>query len=201
MKKTPAMILILVLALAACGGKGDSPLTRSGGGSASAGVTGNLSGYDAATRQAMIDSAKADGGDMEFKADGSAVYTDAEGNKTIQHPDGSWTIEDTDGSTGQLGGEWPNNEFTQLLPKPDFSFAGTSMDNNSFEVSFMGVEVEQVKDYANKVKAKGFTRDENTQDETVMGMTIYEFSAKNAAGYEVSITFAMGMAGLTIEKR
>jgi catechol 2,3-dioxygenase-like lactoylglutathione lyase family enzyme len=164
------------------------------------GGTGKLSEYDAAARQAMIDAARADGGDLEFKADGSAVFTDPDGSVIIQHPDGTWTYVDDDGNQGQVGGDWPDNEFTKLLPKPDFTLVGANTYSNEFTVAFSGVTVEQVKAYVEQVKAKGFTANAETQDENYAGIAIYTYSASNAVGYTVTITFSAGIAGLGIEK-
>jgi catechol 2,3-dioxygenase-like lactoylglutathione lyase family enzyme len=225
MKKTFLLVLalVLVLSLAACGGKdnggNNDPLNRDDGKTSSTagtntpagnvpdlagaiGGTGKLSELDPAAKQAMIDAAKADGGNLEFKADGSVVFTDADGSKSIQKPDGSWTFEDADGNKEdvQVGGDWPDNEFTKLLPKPDFSLMGATTEGDRFEVAFSGATVEQVKAYVEQVKAKGFTIDADTQDESVMGMTVYSYSAKNADEYRVDITFASGVAGLSIEK-
>jgi predicted small lipoprotein YifL/uncharacterized glyoxalase superfamily protein PhnB len=224
MKKALLLVLalVLVLSLAACGGNGnDDPLNRpdntSGTNSTDGagnnpgdvpnladaiGGTGKLSDLDAATRQAMIDAAKADGVTVEFKSDGSVVITEADGSKSIQNPDGTWTFEDEDGNKEdiQIGGNWPDNEFTKLLPKPDYELMGASTDEDRFAVSFQGVTVEQVKAYVEKVKAKGFTVDAETTDENFGGMVVYIYSAKNAAGYKVEVSCASGVTGLSIEK-
>jgi predicted small lipoprotein YifL len=225
-----ALALVMVFALAACGGKdnntggSDDPLNRPGETSSTPaatpdnsnpadetpavnpdlsaliGGTGKLSDYDAATRQAMIDAAKAEGGDLEFKADGSVVYTDPDGSKTVQNPDGTWVWENEDGGQAQFGGEWPENEFTKLLPKPDFALTAASASNDSFTVAFSGVTLEQTKDYVEKVKAKGFTVDPESQDMEVAGMVTYSYTAKNADGYEILMFSMNGTSGLEITK-
>ena len=221
--------LALVLSLAACGGSDnsannstdaplirpdvssntpvtseDAPPTTPGGVTpdldAAIGGAGKLTDYDEATKQAMIDQAREDGGDMEFMLDGSVVLTDKDGNKSIQNPDGTWTFEDVDGGTAQYGGEWPNNEFTNLLPKPDFTLLGASIDETSFGVAFSGATVEQVKAYVEEVKAAGFTVNANTEDQAVMGMTIYVYAAENEAGYAVEVSYATGTAGINMSK-
>jgi hypothetical protein len=215
------LALLLTLSLAACGGKdntsgNDDPLNRPGGTSSTQGTstpagevpdlagviggTGKLSELDAATRQKMIDEARAAGGDLEFKADGSVVYTAPDGTKTIQNPDGTWVWEDENGGQGQMGGNWPDNEFTKLLPKPDFALTAANTTADDFTVAFTGVTVEQLKAYVEQVKAKGFTVDAETEDQEVMGMVIYSYNAKNANGYEVSVVSAQGTAGLTVTK-
>lgn len=105
-----------------------------------------------------------------------------------------------DGSSAQFGGEWPENEFTKLVPKPNFDVMGASSDDGSFTVAFSGVEIEQVKAYADKVKAKGFTIDATEESQNVYGVSIYTYTAYNSDGYCVEITFANGTSGITISK-
>jgi len=217
-----ALALILALSLAACGGKdnntsgSDDPLNRQSSSTTTPetstptgnvpdlagaiGGTGKLSDYDAATRQAMIDEARAEGGDLEFKSDGSVAYTDPDGSKVIQNSDGTWTYEDENGNQGQVGGNWPDNEFTKLLPKPDFAMTAANTSGDTFSVGFASVTVEQVKAYVEQVKSKGFTVDPDLQDENVMGIVVYTYEAKNADGYMVTITYAAGTTGLELRK-
>ena len=155
---------------------------------------------DAATRQSIVDSAKEGGYDVSFGADGSMTITDTDGTVIVQQPDGTWVMKDADGSSAQFGGEWPENEFTKLVPKPNFDVMGASSDDGSFTVAFSGVEIEQVKAYADKVKAKGFTIDATEESQNVYGVSIYTYTAYNSDGYCVEITFANGTSGITISK-
>jgi predicted small lipoprotein YifL len=218
MKKALFIILALVLVIstmAGCGGKDDNntpsgnsntPGTSQGGNAnvpdlaGAIGGTSKLSDFDTATRQKMIDEARAAGGDLEFKADGSVVYTDPDGGKVIQKPDGTWVWENENGNQGQMGGDWPDNEFTKLLPKPDFALTAANTSGNTFSVGFASVTVEQVKAYVEQVKAKGFTVNPDLQDENMMGIVVYSYEAKNADGYKLTITFAAGTTGLEIRK-
>ena len=155
---------------------------------------------DPAARQQIIDAAKADGFDVSFGADGSMTVKDKDGTVIVQQPDGTWVMKDADGSSAQFGGEWPENEFTKLVPKPNFDVMGASSDDGSFTVAFSGVEIEQVKAYADKVKAKGFTIDATEESQNVYGVSIYTYTANNSDGYCVEITFANGTSGITISK-
>lgn len=155
---------------------------------------------DAAARQQIIDAAKADGFDVSFGADGSMTVKDKDGTVFVQSTDGTWTMQGEDGQTAQLGGDWPDNEFTKLVPKPNFDVMGASSDDGSFTVAFSGVEIEQVKAYADKVKAKGFTVDATEESQNVYGVSIYTYTAYNSDGYCVEITFANGTSGITISK-
>ena len=155
---------------------------------------------DPAARQQIIDAAKADGFDVSFGADGSMTVKDKDGTVFVQSTDGTWTMQGEDGQTAQLGGNWPDNEFTKLVPKPNFDVMGASSDDGSFTVAFTSATIEQIKDYAAKVKAAGFNINEEVEDQEVMGMVIYSFTAENADGYTVEITSANGTSALTISK-
>lgn len=155
---------------------------------------------DPAARQQIIDAAKADGFDVSFGADGSMTITDTDGTVIVQQPDGTWVMKDTDGQTAQLGGNWPDNEFTRLVPKPGFKLAGASTSEDEFSAAFQSVDVDQIKAYAEQVKASGFTVDAEEEDQNVYGVVVYTYSAYNADGYCVEITFANGTSGITISK-
>ncbi len=156
---------------------------------------------DEATKQAMIAEGAENGMEVSFGDDGSMTVVDkATGESVTQKPDGTWVVKGADGSEGQFGGDWPENEFTKLLPKPDVELTAAATNEDEFAVLFKNVTVDQVRAYAEKVKAAGFTVDPEVQDQDFMGMVIYTYTAKNAAGYEVVITFAAGASGLTLIK-
>ena len=91
-------------------------------------------------------------------------------------------------------------EFTKLIPKPDFELFAANTETDSFSVAFTSATIEQIRDYAAKVKAAGFNINEEVEDQEVMGMVIYSFTAENADGYTVEITSANGTSALTISK-
>ena len=155
---------------------------------------------DDATRQEIIDAAKAEGMEVTFGDDGSMTIVDADGSVFVQNPDGSWTQKDEDGSVSQLGGSWPSNEFTKLIPDPGFAVLGLSASDDEFTAAFQGVGVDDIKAYADKVKAKGFTIDAEEQDREVYGVTIYTYEAYNEDGYYVSVFFTSGTSGVTVSK-
>ena len=155
---------------------------------------------DEAAKQRLIAEGKEAGYDVSFGADGSMTVVDADGTNVVQKPDGTWVIKDADGGEGQLGGDWPNNEFTALVPKPDFELFGASTEAESFTVAFTNASIEQLKDYAAKVKAAGFDINEEVEDQELMGVVIYSFTAENADGYTVEITSAAGTNAMTISK-
>ena len=155
---------------------------------------------DEVTKQAIIADAKKDGVDVSFGADGSMTVVDTDGTTMVQKPDGTWVVKDEDGGEGQLGGDWPDNEFTKLIPKPDFELFAANTETDSFTVAFKSATVEQIRDYVTKVKSAGFNINEEVEDQEMMGMVIYSFTAENADGYTVEITSANGTSALTISK-
>ena len=225
-----ALVLSVVLALsfASCGGSksdssaapdDDAPLVRDDSAAVSvpegdqpglpdfgAIMSGNggtdkiWSAQDESTKQALVEAARQSGCEVTFGADGSTVIKDPEGNTFIQTADGAWTSHNDDGSTTQIGGNWPDNEFTRLLPKPEFALLGASSSETEFSVAFQSVSVEQIKDYAEKVKARGFTVDAQETDQNSYGVAVYYYEAYNADGYYVSISFAAGSSAVMISK-
>ena len=155
---------------------------------------------DEASKQQIISDLAKDGYKASFGADGSMTVVDPDGTTVVQKPDGTWVIKDEDGGEGQLGGDWPDNEFTKLIPKPDFELFGANTETDSFSAAFTSATIEQIKDYAAKVKAAGFNINEEVEDQEVMGMVIYSFSAENADGYTIEITSANGTSSITISK-
>ena len=159
------------------------------------------SDMDAASKQAFIAEGARQGLDISFGADGSTTIVDTnDGTTLIQKPDGNWVVKDADGSEGQIGGDWPDNEFTKLVPKPSFELYAAAVDGDTFSVLFTNATIEQLKAYADQVKAAGFNLNEELTDENVMGMVIYSFAAENADGYSVEVFSASGTTGLRISK-
>lgn len=224
MKKwfTVLLAVLLVCSLAACGEKpNDDSLKRpgtSGSDSAQGGNTESpevdfgaiLAGnggtdtvygkQDAAAKQRIIDAGKEEGLDVSFGADGSMTVKDEDGTEIVQKADGTWTVKTAEGGEGQLGGDWPDNEFTKLVPKPDFALTAANTTAEEFTVAFSDATVEQMRAYTEKVKAAGFTADAETEDQELMGMVIYTYSASNASGYRIEIFSTSGTSGLTISK-
>ena len=155
---------------------------------------------DEASKQQIISDLESEGYDVSFGTDGSMTIVDPDGTTMVQKPDGTWVVKDDEGGEGQLGGDWPDNEFTKLIPKPDFELFAANTETDSFSVAFTSATVEQIRDYVTKVKAAGFNIDEEVEDQEMMGMVIYSFTAENADGYTVEITSANGTSALTISK-
>ena len=94
--------------------------------------------------------------------------------------------------------DWPDNEFTKQIPKPEFALLSAETGEHGFTAVFSGVGADQMKAYAGKVKAAGFDVDPEETDENVMGMAVYSYSASNGKGYSVSVSFTAGVGGVTV---
>jgi predicted small secreted protein len=206
MKKLMALVLVAVLALSlltACKvnvneGGGNSDIDF---GAIMNGGAGNYNNLSPKEKQAVIDAGKKEGIDVKFEKDGSVSFSNPNDNTMmVQNPDGSWNIGTPDGGGVQIGRNWPDNEFTKLIPKPDFTVSIGAGSEDNFNVMFSGATIEQIRAYAEKVKNAGFDIDVKIEDESAMGMVIYTFDAKNADGYSVNVFSAAGMSGVTIEK-
>ncbi len=156
---------------------------------------------DEEVKQQMIAEGKEAGVEVSFGTDGSMTVVDpTTGDTVIQNPDGTWSIKSEDGTVGQYGGSWPENDFTKMLPKPDMELLIASTTDDSFNVGFKDATLAQVKAYAEKVKATGFTIDAEITDQAVGEMVVYAYTAQNAAGYTVTVAFTSGISSVIIEK-
>jgi hypothetical protein len=159
----------------------------------------NLSDLDESVKKYLIEQAEAAGGKMEFRSDGSTVHTSADGDVSIQNPDNTWTYESAEGDRAQFGGEWPDTKFTQLLPKPNMALTAATDKEDEFVAFFQNASLEEIRAYAEEVKAKGFTEDAESEDMDLDGVTVFSYKAKNADGYRVNIFFTNEMSGVTIQ--
>ena len=153
---------------------------------------------DEASKQQIISDLAKDGYEASFGADGSMTIVDPDGTTVVQKPDGTWVIKDEDGGEGQLGGDWPDNEFTKLVPRLDMDIQYAGEDEGEFVVTFAGATLEQIKAYADKLRGAGFTLDEEVEEQEAMGMALYSFSACNADGYQVELMYTAEISALTI---
>ncbi len=118
----------------------------------------------------------------------------------IEDVKGSLSVTGENGYVGQLGGDWPENEFSKLIPKPEFEIYSSVVTEVSFMVSFKDVSLEDTKAFATKLVEAGFTVDANTVEEEKEGVVLYSYTAKNADGYMLTYNYSMNMLALSINK-
>ena len=138
------------------------------------------------------------------ETDEPLVRDDSKGDS--DEPEDSQPEHGDNGSSGEngildlFGSDWPENEYTKILPKPDFNMIGANEDEDGFTVAFINVDADAIKAYAGKLKEKGFTVDAEEDEQEVLGMTIYSYKADNNDGYHVEVSFAVGTSGLSVTK-
>jgi ABC-type antimicrobial peptide transport system permease subunit len=90
---------------------------------------------------------------------------------------------------------WERNEYTEQLPKPDIAVTLAGESGMGYGVNFNNATLDQIKAYAVKVKEAGFDEDVWETD----GDT-YMYSAGNAAGWSVMLSWTDGQSGILISK-
>lgn len=107
-------------------------------------------------------------------------------------------------SYAQWGGDWPDNEFSReflrLLPKPDMPFDSMALNlgvKGSSILFSKDVTPNQMMDYAEQVKKRGFTIGAQTKDNP--SLKFFSYEAKNREGYAVDIT-CIGSCVLGLKK-
>ena len=127
-------------------------------------------------------------------------------SRTTENGTSSSTPNNTDievnidmGNSNQYGGTWPDNEFTKQVPNPEFEMHSVTTNSNSCNITFSNTTVDQLKEYVETVKTAGFTTTLTRETET-RGVTHYLYTAKNADGYEITVTPSVSYGILTINK-
>lgn len=137
---------------------------------------------------------------VEIKKDGSTKIQTETGIGVTQREDGSLEIEATEGEIEQLDGNWPKNDFTKQVPKPDFQPTAANTQEKSFSVAFVDAKVEDIRNYVEELKNAGFTVNATNKDVEVFGVVAYAYTASNGNGYKVEVTYAQDMCGMTITR-
>jgi len=98
--------------------------------------------------------------------------------------------------------QWPDNEFTRLVPKPNFDVTFGSSSETEFFAMAGGATVEQLRAYAKQLERAGFNKDKSVTDESALGISTYSYKAHNGKGYEVEINYVslMNINSIAIRK-
>ena len=155
---------------------------------------------DEEIKQALISDFKAQGMEISFGSDRTTKVVDKDGTVSVQNADGSWHFQSADGSEAQYGGDWPENEFTKLVPKPSFGVMAADTSDTEFNVLFSGADIDAVKAYAREVQKNGFSSGPKETDQDIQGTVVYTFEATNRNGYRVTVFSSAGTSGMTITK-
>ena len=107
---------------------------------------------------------------------------------------------DDSGDTPSLLDRWPDNEITRQAPVPPFEGAIITEDEDSVTMYATNATDAAVRSYVEAAKAKGFTVDANENDQEIAGYRIYSYTAENADGYQLNVSFVGGAATIVISK-
>ena len=137
---------------------------------------------------------------------GSTIYTYTAKNKDGYKVELSYTngyirlVVTKPAANTQSDANWPDNEFTRVLPKPGFSFNIQENSGHLFTLMSMAATLDEAKAYVEQLRSAGFTVNANTEETSAMGMAIYTYTASNNAMYNVDLSFVSGMCSLTVTK-
>lgn len=132
---------------------------------------------------------------------GQNIIKDAVGDQggSASFSNDSTTITNEDGEKLTIGTNWPDNQYTRLIPKPSFGTVTSSWSaDESFFAILGNVTLNQAKSYVSQLEAAGFNNDKYTMDGAAYGTDMYTFTAKNAAGNEVAAAYSSGSLTITI---
>ena len=149
---------------------------------------------DEATKQTLIDAAREEGFTVTFGNDGTTTMIDAEGNKNIQNADGTWSYVGKDGSSVNIGGNWPDNDLTKLVPAANFNISASTYYDGNCAITFSGATLDAIKAYVEQVKAAGFDNDVTLTDNA----GYYSYTAYDDAGNFAQVFFTAGTGGLNM---
>jgi len=98
--------------------------------------------------------------------------------------------------------KWPDNEFTKDVPKPNFRIVdiNDSVEEKLMTIAFQDVDINQVRAYADQLKAAGFTQKPTEFDTAYEGVEYYGYSAyRSSDNHYVSLSVANGYLSMLIE--
>jgi hypothetical protein len=107
---------------------------------------------------------------------------------------GGTTAENNDSGNDNAGGEvaqneWPSNEFTALVTKPEFTVSAVKVESSSGEgkcsITFTGVSVEQAKAYAQTLQNDGFKYSVEDEEDMTGAYTFRAWNVESGDGYMV----------------
>ncbi|MCL2399360.1 MAG: hypothetical protein FWC91_06420 [Defluviitaleaceae bacterium] len=153
-------------------------------------------------QQETIKKGRENGIEVNFRNDGSVIFEHEDGTTAIVNSDGSWVFDDLGWGTGlQIGGDFPLNELTQLIPVPSFPIYGAMGNEINYLFTFYDVTLTQIREYAEQSRARGFTIDERLFDgESILGGHFFDFTAHDLNGNIINVTYSSNSATITIER-
>jgi hypothetical protein len=102
----------------------------------------------------------------------------------------------------KFSADWPKNEFSKLLPKPDFETAIDQLDGSVCNF-VCEATIDQLKEYVESLKVTGFIENESVTEENAFSMVAYSYTASDGEGYIVEVNYSNmlgSLATVTIKK-
>ncbi|MBO4413315.1 MAG: hypothetical protein J5830_01285 [Clostridia bacterium] len=157
----------------------------------------------AAEQDKLRRSVEAQGGTVEFSQNGDITVRGVGTSWFTIRIDGSVEGVDDDGNPFGFSnaGTWPDSELGKAIPEAGLEIQSSIGDDENVVITFKNAGYDEMKAYAAKVKAAGFTENESETDMPDSG--IYVFSAENADGLTVSVMYmaSQNSAMVSVEKR
>jgi len=109
--------------------------------------------------------------------------TNSPGETTTTPESKEYNIGDDTDFTAQ----WPDNQFTRQVPKPDFAVSFGSISETEYVALSDIVTVQQLRNYVIKLQKAGFSQNAESTDEYVFGLSLFSYVADNGKGYQVDV--------------
>ncbi|MGI6499162.1 MAG: DUF6591 domain-containing protein [Oscillospiraceae bacterium] len=110
-------------------------------------------------------------------------------------------VENHETTSASLNGNWPDNEFTRQLPKLSAGTVAMSLtQSRSFELLASNLSLREAKEYIDRTIEKGFDREAEMKDYTHSDIEAYTYDAKNEAGYQVCLSYSVGLLSISVKK-
>ena len=142
-----------------------------------------LNNLSESEKQAIIDAGEAAGVTVLFTDIDDVVFF----TRLSDEYNAAWTLDGwtvwSDSDSALNTAEWPDDEFTRLITKPDFDLFLTNTYEDTFTAVFRNVTLAQIKTYTESVKTAGFTVNPELDEKTT-----YKYTASNGKGYSIELT-------------
>ena len=109
---------------------------------------------------------------------------------------------ETMASVAETGSEWPDNDCTKPIPKPDFAtvISYVYSEADGFSANVKDVTPEEIRTYIDEVKKLGFTNSPVTEDTNYGGFDVISYEADNGE-YIFKIGYTMNVATISMVKK
>lgn len=135
---------------------------------------------------------------VTYNDDRSTTLQYEDGTTVVQTPDGNFTMVGENGEFGQIGGSWPENEYTKLVSEPQSGTLLTAtIDSAGFSAIYSGCDISYALTYADIVKNLGFNLDV-VSDDSMYDSGVYSFTGSNKNGDTVSVNYLSEAFVITI---